>query len=112
MQLNISGHHMSNGEALESYVSDKMDNNVKKYFKNAVKADVIFSRDKQGFKAQVVVNEGAGQHSIIAADAKSQDVYASFDLAMYRLVQQLRKLKAKIKDHHKKEAVRFKNKVA
>jgi ribosomal subunit interface protein len=101
MQLSIAGKQLDVGNALQGYVSDNLDKNVKKYFEHAVKADVVFSKQAHLFRADIMVNEGTGNHVIIKGSADSNDVYAAFDSALERISKQLRRYKRRIKDHHK-----------
>jgi ribosomal subunit interface protein len=101
MQLSIAGKQLDVGNALQGYVTDHLDKNVKKYFEHAIKADVVFSKQAHLFRADIIVNEGTGHNVVIKGTADSDDVYAAFDSALARIATQLRRYKRRIKDHHK-----------
>lgn len=49
MYLNIVGQHMHNGKSLERYVNVRVEEKVKKYFKDAVSVDVVFLKEHHKF---------------------------------------------------------------
>lgn len=104
MQISVSGKKLDVGEALREHVETRLHDGVKKYFENAIEADVVFSKEAPHyFRTDIVVNEGTGTKNIIKGDASAGDIYASFDLAADRVEKQLRRFKRKIKNHHKQK---------
>jgi ribosomal subunit interface protein len=101
MQIIVSGKHLDVGSALHDYVESSLQDTVKKYFENAVSADVVFTKIRHLFKVDILVNEGTGTHLVIKSSAEDDDAYSSFDLAVARIAKQLRKYKGRIKDHQK-----------
>ncbi|MCE3232301.1 MAG: Sigma(54) modulation protein [Rickettsiaceae bacterium] len=101
MQIFVSGKHLDVGSALHNYVESELTNTVSKYFEHAVSANVVFTKVRHLFKADIIVNEGTGHQLIIKGGAEDDDAYAAFDLALTRIAKQLRKYKGRIKDHHK-----------
>lgn len=109
MQLNISGHHMNNGNSLEEYAREKLDSNVNKFFADAISADVTFSKVEHNFiKTIIIINEGKGKHHDVVSEASSEDAYKSFDEALHKVIVQLKKDKEKLKAHHQKEGLKAK----
>jgi ribosomal subunit interface protein len=106
MHLNIAGHHMHNGKSLERYVNVRMKQQVKKYFKNAVSADVVFLKDHYEFQTSIVINDGTKHHQHIQSKASSTNVYKSFNMAMEKTMKQLRRCKNKLKQHKGNRSIR------
>jgi ribosomal subunit interface protein len=106
MNINISNHNMESSESLTIYVNEKLEEAVFKFFEGDIRADVIFNKDahhKNLFDASIVLNEGNAHNSVLKSDAEAADIYVAFDSSLQKLVTQLRKLKDKSRDHHKKE---------
>lgn len=101
MQISVSGKHIDVGSALSDYITFELQSSVKKYFEHAVGANVILSKLRHNFNANIVVNDGTGTHQLIKASGEGGDAYAAFDQALLRIKKQLRRYKSKIKDHHK-----------
>lgn len=103
MQVTVAGKHLDIGNALQEYVVAELQNAVTKYFDKAISADVVFSKVRHLFVADIIVNEGTGTQTIIKGSAQDDDVYASFDIACAKIEKQLRRYKRRIKDHHKEK---------
>ena len=46
MRINVSGKNINVGDALVEYTEDALSTAVKKYFENAIDADVVFIKEK------------------------------------------------------------------
>ena len=101
MQISVSGKHIDVGEALSEHIESELQDSVKKYFENAISANVILSKGKYNFNASITVNDGTGIHQLLKSSGEGGDAYASFDQALIRMEKQLRRYKRKIKNHHK-----------
>lgn len=101
MQIVVSGKHLGIGAALQEYVEAELKNVVTKYFEHAISADVVFTKERYLFRADILVNEGTGTHTLIKSNAEDDEVYAAFDIALAKVEKQLRRYKRRIKDHHK-----------
>ncbi|MBT4989061.1 MAG: ribosome-associated translation inhibitor RaiA [Rickettsiales bacterium] len=111
MHIKISGHHMSNSSALNSFVETKLSAIADKYFKNAVGADVLFLKERNEFIASLRINNGTGDHHIIKSNASSYNVYASFNIALGKLESQLNKTHSKICSHKNKFIAKIKRQI-
>ena len=99
MDIRVSGHQMDTGEALQTYVSDKLENMVDKYFSRALSSHVTFGKSSgNAFTSDIVTHVNKGL--ILKAHAEAHDVHQSFDQAMAKLDKQLRRYKRRVKDHH------------
>lgn len=98
MQLHITGKQIDIGNALRTYVQDKVLQSVGKYFDRPVDGAVTFSRDGHEYRADCMVHLASGLH--LQAQGKSTDIYASFDMAIDRMEKRLGRYKSRIRDHH------------
>lgn len=91
MQVNISGHHVEVTEALQSYVSTKLDK-LERHFDQIGNVQVTLTVEKERQRAEASLNvKGAQLH----ADAEHDDLYAAIDLMNDKLDRQLIKHKEK-----------------
>lgn len=91
MQVNISGHHVEVTDALQSYVSNKLDK-LERHFDQIGNVQVTLSVEKERQKAEASLNIKGGQ---LHADAVHEDLYAAIDLMNDKLDRQLIKHKEK-----------------
>ncbi len=105
MQVSVSGKQINVGAALKEYVEEHLDKTVGKYFEKAINAETVFSKERNLFCTDILVNEGTGTGIVIKSQAKENDIYVSFDTALGRIEKQLRRYKRRIKNHHKKRLV-------
>ncbi len=101
MQVSVTGQKIDIGAALKDHVESTLIESVTKYFEQAVRADVVFSKSRYLFKADILVNEGTGTKVLVKANAEDGDVYAAFDQACDKIRKRLRRYKDRIKNHHK-----------
>lgn len=101
MEINITGHQVEVGRALQEYAKEKTHSLVTKYFARAIDAHIIFEKRKAFFYAEIKVHERTQKYAI--ADAEDIDIYKAFDAALHKIEAQLRKYKAKLVDKHNKE---------
>ena len=101
MKITVSGKQIDVGKALQDYIEADLLDTVKKYFEHAVSADVVFSKSRYLFRADVMVNEGTGTHTIIKANAEDAEVYAAYDQAADKIKKRLSRYKDRISNHHK-----------
>ncbi len=101
MQISVSGKHIDVGAALSDHIGNELQDSVKKYFEHAVAANVIISKFRHSFCANIIVNDGTGMHQLLKASGEGSDAYAAFDQALTRIEKQLSRYKRKIKNHHK-----------
>ena len=99
MRITVHGHHMDVGESFESYISEKMETVVTKYFKDAVNVVVTMEKDTRSlFKCHISIS--IGKDTNIEGTAKEHEAYAAFDEASDKIGKQLRRYKSRLKDHH------------
>jgi len=99
MQIKIHGHHFDLGEALQTYINDRMETINEKYFNRAVNVAVTMTKEtKSLFKTHISLT--VGKDIQVSATASKHDVHASFDDAAEKIAKQLRRYKRKLRDHH------------
>jgi putative sigma-54 modulation protein len=93
---------MDPSDALREYASKKLEHTVRKYIHVPVDAQATFHIEKfwhiATFNLQV-------RGFVIKTREKSEDMYASVDLAMDKLERQLRRYKDKLRDHKSNHTV-------
>lgn len=100
MNISIAGQHLALSPDLQDYVKKKMNETVSRYFEHATSSSVHFTKDGRRFLCDMVVHEGSGAHIVIKTDATSDEIQASFDAALAKAEQRLRKYKEKLKNRH------------
>lgn len=99
MQISVSGKHLDVGISLQEHVEGELQEIVQKYFEKAISADVVFTKVRHLFRADIMVNDGTGSHSVVKGSAEDDDIYAAFTIAATKIEKQLRRYKRKIKAH-------------
>ena len=97
MQINITGHQIDLGDSWRAYTTEKVTDIAAKYFPNAVDANIKVSRSGELLKTEITVHPVSG--TVIAAEGKAGDAYASVDEAMAKMNRQLGKYKNKLVGH-------------
>lgn len=95
MQVDVTARHME----LTAGLRDHADARVRHAFAGTpklAKVHVVLSVEKHRHKAEIVLQ---ALHHAIEADAVSDDMYASIDLAIDKAVRQVEKLRDRITDH-------------
>ena len=101
MQCNITFRNLESSDSLKEYASEKVER-VKKYMDRAGEAHVVLSLERHLHHADITIHSGA---FVLRGREKSEDMYASIDLAMDKIERQLRRYKEKLKNHHGKDFV-------
>jgi ribosomal subunit interface protein len=100
MHLTVTGKQIDTGDALRRHVEASLGSILGKYFKTAIEAHVVLSREAHLSRAEVSVHIGRG--IVVNAGAAAPDVYAAYDAAAERIAKQLRRYKRRLRDHHAK----------
>lgn len=101
MQLNITFRQFGASDSLKEYAREKVDR-VNKYLDRAGEAHVVLSLERHLHHADITIHSGAW---VLRGREKSEDMYASIDLAMDKIESQLRRYKEKLKHHHGRDRV-------
>jgi putative sigma-54 modulation protein len=92
---------MDPSESLKAYAREKVER-VDKYLDRAGEAHVVLSLERHLHHADITIHSGP---FVLRGREKSDDMYASMDLAMDKIERQLRRYKEKLKNHHGREKV-------
>lgn len=98
MQIQVSGHHMDVGEALRSHVTGQTEGVVGKYFDRPVDGHVTLTKENHEFQADCAVHLSSGLR--LNTQARANDPYVAFDLALDRMEKRLRRYKRRLKSHN------------
>lgn len=97
MQVSVAFRHMDTSTALQSYATKKLDSILSKYITGQdVQSQIVFSTERFWHIANFTINVNG---LTIKAVERTEDMYASVDLALDRLQRQLRRYKERIRDH-------------
>ena len=96
MQLNITFRHLDPIDSLKNYAREKVER-VNKYLDKATEAHVTLSVERHLHHADISIHSG---NYLLRGREKSEDMYASIDLAMDKIEKQLKRYKEKLKHHH------------
>jgi putative sigma-54 modulation protein len=101
MQMNITFRHLDPIDSLKNYAQDKVER-ANKYLDRAGEAHVVLSLERHLHHADITITSGA---FVLRGREKSEDMYASIDLAMDKIERQLRRYKERLKHHHGRERI-------
>jgi len=101
MQMNITFRHLDPIDSLKNYAKEKVDR-VNKYLDKAGDAHVVLSVEKHLHSADIRIQSGS---FILRGRERSEDMYASIDLAMDKIERQLKRYKERLKTHHGRDRV-------
>jgi len=98
MQLTVTGKQIDTGAVLRQHVEVSLGAILGKYFKTAIEAHVVFSKEAPLSRAEVSIHIGRG--IVVNASASAAETYAAFDAAAERIAKQMRRYKRRLRDHH------------
>jgi ribosomal subunit interface protein len=101
MDVNVQGKQMDVGDALRSYIQDKLEQIDEKYFNRGIDATVTIMPEGAAFYKTHISLRG-GKDILLQSYATAKDVYSSFDDAADKVAKQLRRYKKKLRDHHER----------
>ena len=98
MQLTVTGKQVDVGEALRRHVETSLEALLGKYFRTAIEAHAVFTREAHLIRTDLSLHIGRG--IIAKSGASATDYYPAFDAAAERLGKQLRRYKRRLRDYH------------
>ncbi len=98
MDIQVSGKNIELGDALQSHVTDRLSEGVKKYFDRGAEASVTFVREKREVECDVTTHLASGV--FLAAHGRAGDAYGAFEESLEKLEKRIRRYKRRLKDHH------------
>ena len=104
MDLTVKGLHLDVGDSLREHVRTNLTNAAAKYFREPIKATVVFTKEKNHrYTADISIHVGHG--IVLEARNEADDPYPAFDGASKNVTKRLSKFKDRLKDHHKRQGV-------
>jgi len=100
MQLSVTGKQTEIGEALRRHIEASLGSILDKYFKTAIEAHVIVSKEAHLSRTEISIHIGRG--IVVNARAAASEAYLAFDAAAERLAKQLRRYKRRLRARHEK----------
>lgn len=100
MQLTVTGKQVDVGGALRTHVETALESLLGKYFRTAIEAHAVFSREAHLISSDLSLHVGRGM--VVNSSAAATDHYLAFDAAAERLAKQLRRYKRRLRDYHGK----------
>ena len=97
MEIRVSGHQVDTGEALQSHVSQRINNLAEKYFTRAVAANVTFGRGPyEDFTCDIV--SPVSQGVVLKASNRAADAHVAFEGAADKIEKQLRRYVKRLRE--------------
>jgi putative sigma-54 modulation protein len=103
VQVAITCKHGQLGANQQEYISRKSEK-LLTYFERVTAINVTVTFENKGARVEILV-DAEHKHDFVA-DAMGDDVSPTFDAALHKMEQQIRKYKEKIQDHHRGDAPR------
>lgn len=97
MKLRISGQHVDIGESLSAHINDSINSITQGLFENPIDGHVTFTKQRHLFLVEIALHPMSGV--IIQGHSSADEPYAAFDLAAEKIKTQLKRYKARLKDH-------------
>ena len=104
MTIQVTGKNLDVGEALRSYVQERVMSTVEKFIGRETTAHVRIEREHGEFKTNCIIHLWQGMS--LEAQGLAPDAYRSADLACERLEKRVRRYKRRLKRHGGGEAPR------
>ena len=98
LPIKVTGRHVTVTDAIKDYAFKKVEG-VHLDYPRIIEAQVILDVQKYRQTAEVILH--CCNHITIEASAETDDLYASIDQAVDKMVQQMRKYKTKIMRQHR-----------
>ena len=100
MNVRVSGKQVEIGTALPGKVRAELETALAKHFDGGAEANVVFSHEGPGFRADSTAHLDSGP--VLKAAGTGKDAHAAFAAMLEHLEKQLRRYKRRLKNHHQK----------
>jgi ribosomal subunit interface protein len=100
MKVRVSGKQIEVGSALPELVRQRLETALSKHFDGGAEANVVFSHEGAGFRADCTAHLDSGV--VLKAQGEATDAHHAFEAALDKLEKQIRRHKRKLRNHHEK----------
>ena len=102
MKCKVTFRHMKSSEAIRTYVEDKVSKLDRLMNEDRTEVHVVLSVEKlQQIAHFELIIAGALR---VRADDRSENIYSSIDVAVDKMISQVKRYRSKTRDHHRGEA--------
>ncbi|MBK5264254.1 MAG: ribosome-associated translation inhibitor RaiA [Alphaproteobacteria bacterium] len=99
MDIRVSGHQVDTGDALKTYVTQRLQSMAEKYFSRTISAQVTFGlAPHSAFHCDIICHVMQGL--VLKGAGEAQDAHLAFEQAAERIEKQLRRYMRRLKDRH------------
>ncbi len=98
MQITITARHFNLTNAIRDHINDSC-GKLEKYFENIIHAHFVLSFENNQNKVELVIH--APKHNL-KSETTEKDMYLAIDTVVDKVEHQIKKMKDKWTDHHKK----------
>lgn len=91
---------MEIGEALPEKVRTRLEVVIGKHFQGGAEANVVFSREGSGFRADCTAHLDSG--AVLKAESVEMDIHRASEAVVEHLEKQIRRYKRRLKNHREK----------
>ena len=96
--LQVTGKNLDVGDALRTYVIDRIEQTLDKYLGQSLSGHVRIEKERSQFRTDCSIQLRSGLS--LQSHGESPDAYASADAALERLEKRVRRYKRRLKNHH------------
>jgi ribosomal subunit interface protein len=100
MPLRVSGKNMDIGESLRTYVVQKVEAMIGRYFDGKVSGHVVLAPEGSAYRTDCSLHLSSGMN--LQAEGRAHEPYASFDQSADKIERRLRRYNKRLKEHHAK----------
>ncbi len=101
MRISVSGKQLDVSQGLAERVKTSLEQSVARYFDRAIDAQIAFSKQGAGVRADVSVHAGRGL--TVQTHGQATDPWQAFGEAEEKVAKRLRRHKRRLRSHHRRE---------
>ena len=98
MTLQVTGKNLDIGEALRTYVTERVEQTLDKFVGSGLSGHIRIEKERSQFRTDCSIQLKSGL--ALQSHGEATDPYASADLALERLETRLRRYRRRLKKHH------------
>ena len=99
MTITVSGKHMDIGDSLRAHVVEHLSGIIERYMHEKPDANCTFSKSHHLFSVDLSVH--LNHHFVVHCKAQGGDAYLSFNTALQKLENRIKRYKARLRDKHR-----------